>query len=200
MMTITRARPNWIIYIALAILLLALLTLAPAEAMLGNVVKLVYAHGAAMRVALYAYLIAGALGLAQLVLRRDTLARWTRATIETALFFWLLHFVVSLPAQVLAWGGISWSEPRVVSAIWILALTLFILGVAVWMGDPRWMAIAGIANSAIAMILMRRAINVLHPIDPILGSDSIAIKGFYLAIVLTTGILAFQFARDRART
>jgi hypothetical protein len=153
-----------------------------------------------MRVALYAYLIAGALGLAQLVLRRDTLARWTRATIETALFFWLLHFVVSLPAQVLAWGGISWSEPRVVSAIWILALTLFILGVAVWMGDPRWMAIAGIANSAIAMILMRRAINVLHPIDPILGSDSIAIKGFYLAIMLTTGILAFQFARDRART
>jgi hypothetical protein len=200
MMTTTRARPNWIIYIALAILLLALLTLAPAEAMLGNVVKLVYAHGAAMRVALYAYLIAGALGLAQLVLRRDTLARWTRATIETALFFWLLHFVVSLPAQVLAWGGISWSEPRVVSAIWILALTLFILGVAVWMGDPRWMAIAGIANSAIAMILMRRAINVLHPIDPILGSDSIAIKGFYLAIMLTTGILAFQFARDRART
>jgi hypothetical protein len=199
-MTITRARPNWIIYIALAILLLALLTLAPAEAMLGNVVKLVYAHGAAMRVALYAYLIAGALGLAQLVLRRDTLARWTRATIETALFFWLLHFVVSLPAQVLAWGGISWSEPRVVSAIWILALTLFILGVAVWMGDPRWMAIAGIANSAIAMILMRRAINVLHPIDPILGSDSIAIKGFYLAIVMTTGALAFVFARDRART
>jgi hypothetical protein len=47
---------------------------------------------------------------------------------------------------------------------------------------------------------MRGAINVLHPIDPILGSDSIAIKGFYLAIVLTTGILAFQFARDRART
>jgi hypothetical protein len=199
--------------------LIALLVLSPAEAMLGNVVKLVYAHGAAMRVAMYAYLVAGALGAAHVSLRgaqfatkqsptsqsgiasQRTLAmtaRWTRATIETALFFWLLHFVVSLPAQMLAWGGISWSEPRVVSAVWILALTLLIFGVAIWIGEPMWMAIAGIANGAIAMILMRGAINVLHPIDPILGSDSITIKGFYLAIVVTTGALAFLFARDRA--
>jgi heme exporter protein C len=188
------------VYIALIGLLIALLALSPAEARLGNVVKLVYAHGAAMRVALYAYAIAAAVGIAYLATRRESLARWARAFQETAIVFWIAHFVVSLPAQQLAWGGIAWTEPRVLSAVWILLLTVFIFGVARWMGDARAMASAAIANAMVAIVLMRGAINVLHPIDPILGSDSIAIKGFYLAIVLTTGILAFQFARDRART
>ncbi len=198
MMTLTRARQNWIIYVALLALLLVLLWLSPAEATLGNVVKWVYAHGAAQRVAMYAYLIAGALGIAALVTRRDVILRWSRAMMEAALVFWFIQFVVSLPAQVLAWGGISWTEPRVLSALWVLVFTVLVYGVAVWVGDARWMPIAAIANAAIALILLRGAVNILHPIDPILGSESLAIKMFYAAIVLTTGALAMLFARDRA--
>ncbi len=198
MMTLTRARQNWIIYVALLALLLVLLWLSPAEATLGNVVKWVYAHGAAQRVAMYAYLIAGVLGIAALVTRRDVIRRWSRAMMEAALVFWFIQFVVSLPAQVLAWGGISWTEPRVLSALWVLVFTVLVYGVAVWVGDARWMPIAAIANAAIALILLRGAVNILHPIDPILGSESLAIKMFYAAIVLTTGALAMLFARDRA--
>ncbi|CAG0985451.1 hypothetical protein ANRL3_02421 [Anaerolineae bacterium] len=219
MATVTRAleKNTWLVYGGLLVLLSTLLVLSPAEATLGNIVKIVYAHGAAQRVALYAYLIAGGLGIVSLSLRafekqsptanaeiasQKTLAmteRWSRALMESAIAFWLIQFVVSLPAQILAWGAITWSEPRVVSALWILVFTALVYIVALWIGDARWTSIAAIANAAIALILLRGAANILHPIDPILGSDSLAIKGFYLAIVLTIGALAFQFARDRAR-
>lgn len=222
MATVTRAleKNTWLVYGGLLVLLGTLLVLSPAEATLGNVVKIVYAHGAAQRVALYAYLIAGGLGIVSLSLRgalfatkqsptanaeiasQKTLAmteRWSRALMESAIAFWLIQFVVSLPAQILAWGAITWSEPRVQSALWVLVFTALVYIVAIWIGDARWTSIAAIANAAIALILLRGAANILHPIDPILGSDSIAIKGFYLAIVLTIGALAFQFARDRAR-
>ncbi|MBI5653254.1 MAG: hypothetical protein HZC40_22830 [Chloroflexi bacterium] len=212
-------------YVALLAMLGALLALSPAEATLGNVVKIVYAHGAAQRIAVYAYILAGVLGIVSLALRFTviaseakqsptvraeivssqtallavTLTRWSRGFTETALVFYLAQFVISLPAQLLAWGGISWTEPRVLSAIWILAFTILVYGVAVWMNDPRGMAVAGIANAAIVLILLRGAVNIIHPNDPIIASESLAIKGFYFAIVLTTGALAFVFARDRAR-
>ncbi|MBI5302977.1 MAG: hypothetical protein HY868_12640 [Chloroflexi bacterium] len=219
MATLSRARQNWILYIAFVVLLGALLWLSPAEATLGNVVKLVYAHGAAQRVAMYAYLIAGALGIVHLSLQAffakrvtppqpspyqeegagGVFARWSRALMESAILFWFIQFVVSLPAQMLAWGGISWTEPRVMSALWVLVFTALVYGVAHWVGDARslWMPVAAIANATIALILLRGAANILHPIDPILGSESIAIKAFYAAIVLTTGALAILFARER---
>jgi hypothetical protein len=186
------------VYAALVALLGALLWLSPAEATLGNVVKLVYAHGAAQRVAMYAYIVAGALGVAAFASRRNPLMRWACALMETALVFWFIQFVVSLPAQLLAWGGISWAEPRVLNALWVLVFTVLVYGVARWVGDARWMLFAAIANAAIPLILLRGAANILHPIDPILGSESLAIKMFYAAIVLTTGALAMLFARDRA--
>ncbi|HEX7594103.1 MAG TPA: hypothetical protein VF429_08015 [Anaerolineae bacterium] len=210
------------IYAALFVALAALLVFSPAEATLGNVVKIVYAHGAAERVSTYAYLLAGALGLVALSLRAlfakqspirdleiassqttllamtESVAHWTRAVAETAILFWLAQFVISAPAQVLAWGAFTFDEPRVASAVWILALTGLVYLVARWIDEPGWLAFAAIANAVIVILVLRGAINILHPVDPIVGSDSIAIKVFYAAIVLVTGAIALQFARDRA--
>ncbi len=190
---------NRLIYAALWLMIIGLLILAPAEATLGNVVKIVYAHGAAERVATYAYVSAGGLGVAALLLKRDALVRWTQAFTEAALVFWFAQIVISLPAQLLAWGGITLSEPRVAGALWILGLTTLVYLTARWIGEAGWMALAAIANTIILVIVLRGAINILHPFDPILGSNSLAIKGFYAAIVLTMGLLALQLVRDRVR-
>ncbi len=189
---------NQLIPVALLLLLAALLVLSPAEATLGNTVKLVYAHGAAERVSSYAFLIAGGLGLAQLALNRAGLAKWTRAVTETAIVFWLAQFVISLPAQVLAWGGLTLDEPRVSGALWILALSALLYTAARRTGDDSWMALAAAANAAIVLVVLKGAINVLHPLNPIVESDSAAIKLSYAAIVLVTGALAFLFARYRS--
>lgn len=210
---------RWLIYAVLLLALGVLLIAAPAEARLGNVVKIVYAHGAAERVAVAAYLIAGGLGVAGVSLRAFfakqspiraaeiassqksllamTLAHWTRATTETALLFWLAHIIISAPAQILAWGTITLSEPRVASALNILIATTLVYVAARWM-DKAWVwAFAAMINVAIVAIVLRNALNILHPIDPILGSDSITIKVSYIAIVGVMGLLAVKFARDR---
>ena len=200
MATLTRTlqQNNWLIYAALFVTLAGLLVLSPTEATLGNVVKIVYAHGAAERVATYAYLLAGGLGVVHLALKRESLARWTQAVAETAIVFWLAQFVISAPAQVLAWGAFTLSEPRVASALVVLIATALVYVVARWLADPTWMSLAAIANAAILVIVLRGAINILHPVDPIVGSDSPAIKIFYAAIVIVMGLVAVQFVRDRA--
>ena len=202
MATLTRTLKisNPTIYAALFVVLLALLVLSPAEATLGNVVKIVYAHGAAERVSSFAYVIAGGLGGVQLVLRRESLMRWIQAVAEIAIVFWIAQFVISSPAQVLAWGGFTLAEPRVAGAVWVLLLTALTYIVARWVGEKNWISMAAIANAAIYVIVLHGEVNILHPFDPILGSDSLAIKIFYAAIVITMGVIAFQLARDRVET
>ncbi len=231
-LTRTLEQNNVAVGAVLAVALALLLVFSPAEASLGNAVKIVYAHGAAERVSSYAFLVAGALGLVQFVhyqassmasrrqkrsqpgvptsrlffestdnarvLSRVKLARWTRAIAETAILFWVAQFLISLPAQVLAWGGLTFTEPRVAEAIWILGLTLLVYAVALWIDEPEWMALAAVANAIIVVIVLHGSMNVLHPLNPIVESDSIAIKAFYAAIVLVTGALAIQTARVRA--
>ncbi len=182
----------------LAALLAVLLVLSPSEATLGNVVKIVYLHGSLERVSTYAYLAAAILGLAYLVLRRSSLAAWTQAMAEVAIGLWLAEFIISLPAQWLAWGGITLDEPRVNGALWILALTLVIYIVARWIGDKLWIAFAAIANALVLYLVLRGEVNILHPLNPITGSDSPEIKIFYAVIVLTVAAAAVVIAWYRA--
>ncbi len=117
------------------------------------------------------------------------LAALGQAAGEIAMALWVAQFLISLPAQVLAWGGISWSEPRVSGAIWIIGLTGLLYIVGRWMGERVWMSLAMMANAAVVVIVLRGAINLLHPFNPILGSDSPEIILFYAGIVLT--VVAF---------
>ncbi len=190
---------RWGLYGGLLLLLAALLWLSPAEATLGNVVKIVYLHGALQRVAVLSYLVAGALGIAQMIWSRRPIVYWTQAAMEMALLLWVAHFVVSLPAQVLAWGGIAWGEPRVASALWIMVGTIVVYAIARWMHQPMWIALAAALNALVVLVILRGAINVLHPFNPIFGSDSPAIIGYYLAITFVVTLLAALGIYDRAR-
>jgi hypothetical protein len=178
--------------------LAALVWLSPAEATLGETVKLVYLHGALQRVSIVAFVVAGALGLLQLLLPRRELGVWIQAAIEAALACWLAQVLVSLPAQWLAWGGITLSEPRVASALWIAAGTLMLYSLARWLDARMWLAAAAIVNAVIVLAVLRGAVNILHPLNPIFGSDSLEIKLFYGAITLVTAGLTFLLAVDRA--
>ncbi len=200
MMVLARSleRNTWIVSLALGLALGVLLVLSPAEATLGSVVKIVYLHGATERISTYAYLLAAASGILQLVARRESLVRWTQALSETAIAFWLGQIIISLPAQLLAWGGLSWNEPRVVSALWILVLTALVYVVARWMADPAWLAFAAVANGVILLVVLRGGINLLHPLNPIIASESVSIKLSYFAIVAVMGALALLLAYSRA--
>ena len=98
---------------ALAILFI----LSPSEKTLGDVVKLVYLHGALVRTGLLAFSIAGILGAIALASGRSWAIEWGRAVGHAALIVWVLYAVSSMVVTYLAWGvAIAWGEPRVVSA------------------------------------------------------------------------------------
>ena len=174
------------------LLLLALwIALAPAEASLGNVIKLVYVHGALVWVGLITFSAAGLLGLAALVLRRPVWYQGTRAVELAALLIWIAYVISSMLVTGLTWGQfIAWNEPRVRATALILAAALLLYLVARIIDHRDLTALTNLIMGIVPWIVVRQAGVIRHPVDPIGGSESTAIQSYYLLIVLTIGALA----------
>ena len=106
----------------LAGLLLVWVILAPAETRLGNMVKLIYVHGALVWVGLVTFSVAGGLGVVALVMQHllgwtDRARTWyhgTGAGGRAALIVWIAYALSAMIVTGLAWGQvIAWNEPRV---------------------------------------------------------------------------------------
>jgi len=175
--------------------LAALLILSPSEKTLGDVVKLVYLHGALVRTGLLAFTAAGILGLAALVGRRQSTARWSEAAGHTALVVWTVYVLSSMVVTYLAWGvAIAWGEPRVRASahIFLAAAAFWVLSYIIQ--DRRVTAALNAILGALAWALVRSAGVIIHPVDPIGGSASVAIKAFYAGIVACVILLAAELA------
>jgi hypothetical protein len=172
-------------------LLVLWIMLAPAEARLGNVIKLVYVHGALVWVGLLTFSVAGGLGLAALALRRPVWTRGTQAAAKAALIVWIAYVFSSMAVTGLTWGQIiAWNEPRVRATALILAAALLLFLVARLVAQPDFTALVNVVMGVAPWIVVRQAGVIRHPVDPIGGSGSAAIQIFYLLIVLTIGGLA----------
>jgi heme exporter protein C len=170
----------------LLILLAIWLWLSPVEAQLGNVIKLVYVHGALVWAGLFTFSLAGLLALVALLSRRAVWYRGTRAAGTAALVAWLLNTLSSMAVTGFAWGQlIAWNEPRV-QASGLILLAAIVLAVVIALVDhPDFMAVVHLVMGLVPWIVVRQAEIIRHPADPIGGSGSMAIQGFYLLIVLT---------------
>lgn len=172
-----------------------LLGLSPSEKTLGGVVKLVYLHGALVRAGLLAFSIAGVLGAIALITARLWAIQWGRAVGHAALVIWVLYAVSSMVVTYLAWGvAIAWGEPRVRVSAQILMAALAFWALALFVTHWRIQAALNLVLGALAWILVRSAGVVIHPVDPIGGSSSVAIRTFYAGIVACVILLAFELA------
>ncbi|UCC62319.1 MAG: hypothetical protein JSV36_16305 [Anaerolineae bacterium] len=191
-----------VILIGLLALIASLVWLSPAEQTLGNVVKLIYLHGALARTGLVAFGAAGLLGLAALVAPQPSLVAWCDAAGKAALAIWIVYALSSMISTYMAWGVlVAWGEPRVVASVQVLAVGLLIVGVNGFVAHPRFTAATNLLLGALAWWLTQRAAVIRHPLNPIGESDSAAIKGFYVALLLACLLLAAFIAywfRQRA--
>ncbi|HSJ58309.1 MAG TPA: hypothetical protein VLC95_14090 [Anaerolineae bacterium] len=192
--------------VVLLLFLVLWLVLAPAESRLGQVVKLVYVHGALVWTGLATFSVAGVLGLVALVAKHvvkpgtpqagkgDRAAVWYRATAaaaQAALGIWVVYALSSMAVTGLTWGQwIAWGEPRVRVTASILAAAIVVAVVARLVGDRDFQALGGVVMAVVPWVLVSRAEAIRHPADPIGGSGSAAIQGYYLLIVLTIAALA----------
>ena len=114
--------------LGLCFLLAALiLILMPAEKTLGQIIKIVYLHGALSRAGMIGFWAAGIVGIIYLLRPRPALARWTQALLLGGWSYWAAHFLVSMPATRLTWGPwIAWGEPRVTMTLQVLLAGLVV--------------------------------------------------------------------------
>lgn len=183
----------------LSLLLVLFVVLSPAESRLGNVVKLVYVHGALVWAGLLTFTVAGGLGLVALLLRltgppTGRAAPWlrgARAAGLAALVVWIVYALSSMVVTGLTWGQwIAWGEPRVRATAAILVASL-VLNVVVRVVDhPDLTALAQVLMGIAPWMVVNRAQAIRHPVDPIGGSTSTSMQGFYLLIVATVVALA----------
>ncbi len=169
--------------------------LGPAEKSLGANVRVVYLHGAWVWAALACFLAAAVLGAIGLILRGESLHRWSRALGRSGLFFWITYLPISMWAMQTNWNGLFLAEPR-----WRLAIVFAVGGLLLQTGvalleDPAWASAANIAYFITLILALTNTPNVMHPPAPILNSDAWRIQLFFSGLLLLTLLAAAQFAR-----
>ena len=189
-----------IVAAALALLIAVLLLLAPAEAQLGNLIKVIYLHGALARVGLYALMLAGLLGGAYLIRSTAGLLRWSNAVQMAGMAVFIAHFVLSVIPTRATWGvWIAFDEPRTRMSLQIIGVGLLVIVVRRLLNEPRLSALANLLLGGAVLLLNMRTGVLRHPLNPIGDSSSSAIQFFYLAILLAcaglTALLAWELAR-----
>jgi hypothetical protein len=169
--------------------LAVLLWLAPADQHLGEVVKLVYLHGALVRAGMLTFFAAGAVGLVATVAwllgqaRFARLSRWAWLLVASGVITWVVYSLSSVVVTYITWGvAVAWGEPRVQASVRVLVSSLLLLGVGQLVADPRFRAVIAIILAGLVGALIFSANVIRHPIDPIGGSSSAAIKTFYTLI------------------
>ena len=192
---------KWLPWLAgvLFVLLFVFVLLAPAESRLGNLVKLVYVHGALVWAGLATFSLAGVLGLVALGIRylgrsAERARIWyggTAAAGKAALAIWIIYVISAILVTGLTWGQwIAWNEPRVQATALILGAALVLALVARLVDHPDFAALVNVAMAILPWILVNQADAIRHPVDPIGGSNSSSIQGYFLLIQLTVLALA----------
>jgi hypothetical protein len=177
--------------VGLLVLLALCLLLAPAEARLGNLVKLVYLHGALIQVGLGLFALAGGLGLVALLSGRPVWYRGTQAAGTAALVVWILYVISSMVVTGLAWGQVvAWNEPRVRATASILVAAIMVAITSRLVGQRVFRAVANLMMGIAPWLVVYQADVIRHPVDPIGGSESTSIQLFYWLIVMSVAGIA----------
>ncbi len=190
------SRENIPLVVAFAVVVAVVLAwLSPAEASLGEAVKLVYMHAALMWVAFGLLTVAAVLGLAYLGFRRPSLIAWSNGSVVAAIGLLLGTGLLGLLTAKVTWGGINWSEPRLTMLGQILLIGVAVIAVAKLSPSSALQAVANIFLGGVAWWLLFSTERVVHPDSPIFASDSIAIKVFPLLITASLAFAALQVVR-----
>jgi hypothetical protein len=179
----------------LTVLIVIVALVAPPDKMLGDRVRLVYVHGAIIRVVLATFVLSGALGAFYLFTNRSAAFDWSRALQEASLALWIIYLVVSTITTIQTWGGIAWFEPR-----WTFTLQMTGLAPIAYLAGrvlkhDRIAAALNAIVAAVMLFLLSQARLIIHPVDPIGASGDAAIESAYFIMLVLWALVGVQFVR-----
>jgi len=167
---------------ALALIVLAVM---PAEKTIGQVIKIVYLHGALSRAGMVGLVAAGVAALIFFVTRRSAAGAWVEGLLISGWAFWTAHFIVSMPATRLTWGPwIAWGEPRVTMTLQVIGAGLVIIVVTRLIGNRLFTAAAALLLAVAVAFIAGQTGVIRHPLDPIGGSPSTTLRLVYLLLLI----------------
>ena len=193
----TLLRPKLIVpsLVVLVVLIVITAFAAPLDKTLGDKVRMVYVHGAIIRVVMAILVMAGGLGLAYLAIRRETVLDWAQATFEGGLALWFVYLGTSVVTTLQSWGGIAWFEPRWMVTLQMSGLLPIVFVVGLIVKNSKISAALFAVVPIVMMLLLAQARLVLHPLDPIGASGSSAIQLTYVVMLIWWALVGVQVVR-----
>ena len=191
----------WLVLGGIALLVGALVLLAPAERTLGDSIKIVYLHVALIWGGMTGLSFAGVMGLVVAISPHKRLQEWAQTTGLVSLVSFGGGIGISMIAAKVNWGSISWAEPRMFASLNVLALAIIVQVINGW---PIWERLKGILRVLLTIFLSWSILNtplILHPRDPIRESSSVAIQisfiGLFILCFLIGAWIVFYLRRDK---
>ncbi len=182
------------------IFMVSIVMAAPVEATLGGGIRTVYVHVGLTWTGKAGLYLAGVMGLAVAFWPNLVLARWMRAVGLVGLAFFAAGTAVSLWAQQVNWGAISWVEPITISMLQYTAVGIIVHILLSWPIDTRVKGGLSLALAAFHIWSVENAALILHPQDPIGTSTSTGIRDtfsaiFVVSLVMATWLVFYLYSR-----
>lgn len=178
---------------ALVVTATIMVLLTPAEATIGNGIKIVAIHVALIWSGLAGLIVAGVLGAVTIFQPRANLSVLVENIALVSLVIFALGVGTSLVAEIVNWGGIAWNEPRTRSNLNLLAFTLIAQVVASWLAYPQ---IRGLLHLIVAIALVwSTAVTELqlHPSGAVTSSTSNTIQSAFYGLTLLCLLIGLWF-------
>jgi hypothetical protein len=197
--------PRRTLLILTAAALLVLLLLVPPEQTLGEVIRVIFLHGALVQVGLLAFAAAGILGAIALFRPEPAWLSASLAAQKTSVIVWIAYVLSSMLSTYLAWSiWIAWDEPRVRISFQVLWFSVACLLLVLWIGNRIFTGITNVVVSSVVWWLVKGATILRHPLDPIGASNSSSYRWIFLGILLLVFLLTAQvaqwlFVREQAK-
>ena len=179
----------------LVVLIVIVAVIAPADKVLGDRVKMVYVHGAIIRVVLAMFVLSGLLGLTYFFVNRFALFDWSKALQEASLILWIFYVVISVITTIQTWGAIAWFKPRWTFTLQMTGLAPIAYLAGALMKSKKIAAALNAIVAATMLFLLSQARLIIHPIDPIGTSGDADIQLSYFVMLILWALVGLQVVR-----
>jgi hypothetical protein len=179
-----RLRKPFLAFLFTLVVLAILTSLGPVERSLGVNVRLVYLHGAWVWTAILALGASAFLGLPGAFLDHETSQRWSKALGQVGMIFWLTYLPMSIWTMQANWNGLYLAEPRFRIGLDFAIIGVLLQAAILIIGKPRVSSALNLSFFLALAISLSQTEQVMHPPSPIMTSNSLLIRGYFLGLLL----------------
>lgn len=167
------------------IFIAVLLFVMPPEARLGNKIKLVYFHASIAENSIIFFVLSGIFALISLLTGKEKSYKRASSFFYVGFYLWVFQTILGAFNMKIIWGNFFWSEPKAKMGLVLLAVSLLVYLFVEFKPDLKKISsVLFIFMAGAALYGLFLTSNVFHPKNAIFGSDILAYKIIFVAMVV----------------